>query len=112
MGYLGRYAIQSPDVSIVVGEDEAKLMKEEKNQVYVVAYLAGCVKYAFENREKGFTPQMYASATVSVLNFYIKNRDLTGKVKYLEKYVDTFNKKGPDALEQQINKNYPKAGKK
>lgn len=104
--YIIDWTKNSNDINAVVGEEEAKLMEQEKSLFYSVAYLAGCVKYAIENNDTTFSYDMYSSAMVDALNYYLSNRDFTGKVKYLEKYVDAY-KKSEDNLVAMLKKNYP-----
>lgn len=104
--YLIRWSAASSDIHITMGPNEAKLLGEEKSVPYFVAYIAGCTKYALENNDSTFSEKMFNDAMIDMLNFYIGNRDRTGKVKYLEKYVDAFNK-GMDNLTDMLNKNYP-----
>lgn len=105
--YITRWSLSSPDVKITLGKNESKLLDNEKSMAYFVAYLAGCSKYALDNNDSTFTQEMYFNAMIDVLNFYIGNSDYTGKVKYLQQYVDLYNKKGLNALRQELLKNFP-----
>ena len=68
--------------------------------------MAGVIKYGIDNEDSTFTPEMYNSAFIDMLNYYIANRELTGKVKVLDKFIDAYNK-GRDELDEMIQKNYP-----
>lgn len=43
---------------------------------------------------------------IDMLNFYLGNRDLTGEVKYLEKYINVYNK-DKNKFYEMIEKNFP-----
>lgn len=107
MSYLTLWTVSSPDVNIEIGENESKLAGNEKSLPYYIGYLAGCVKYALDEEDSTFTEDMYNSAMVDLLNFYIGNRELTGKVKYLESFVDAYNK-SKDKFAELLNKSYLK----
>lgn len=68
--------------------------------------MAAIIKYSIENEDSTFSPDMYHDAFIDMLNYYIANRELTGKVKSLEKYINAYNK-GPEELDEMINKAYP-----
>ncbi len=105
--YLMNWVVASPDIKINAPESYAKLLKDKNGLPYFVAYIAGCVKYSIENEEKEYSPLMHYSATIDMLNFYINNKELTGKVKSLDKAISLYNK-SEDALVNYIVEQYPK----
>ncbi len=104
--YLLMWSVASSDITVSIGENEAKNFSSDKSKPYFAAYLAGCTKYALENNEKTFTPEMFNNAMIDMLNFYLGNRDLTGEVKYLEKYINVYNK-DKNKFYEMIEKNFP-----
>lgn len=104
--YLMDWTQNAKDINVVFNEEGAKLLEDEKGIFYVMAYIAGCVKYALENNDTTFSYDMYSSAMVDALNYYVNNNEITGKVKYLDKYVGAY-KKGEDKLVAMLQKNYP-----
>lgn len=104
--YLIDWSQNSNDIRIVFNEEGAKLLEDDKEMFYALAYVAGCVKYAIENNDTTFSYDMYSSAMVDALNYYVNNCELTGKVKYFDKYVAAY-KKGEDNLVALLKKNYP-----
>ena len=49
---------------------------------------------------------MFIHAMVAVLNHYLNNKDLTGEVSYLEKYVKLY-KKDEEKMYDLLKKNFP-----
>ena len=93
-------------VHIMFGKNEAKLLEKEKSIPYSVSYLAGCCQYAINNKQADFTLDMFMHAMIATINYYVANKDLTGEVPYLEKYVKLY-KKEPDKMFELLKKNFP-----
>lgn len=107
--YLLLWTTTSSDIELKIGESVQKTLNSLPSKAYCGAYIAGCTRYALDNDEKKFTPEMYYMAMVDVLNFYINNREFTGEVKFLEDYINVYNKnKDENELHKMIMKNYEK----
>lgn len=104
--YIITWLASTKDVNASLGKIETELFSNNKTKGYAVAYMAGVIKYGIDNEDSTFTPEMYNSAFIDMLNYYIANRELTGKVKVLDKFIDAYNK-GRDELDEMIQKNYP-----
>jgi hypothetical protein len=68
--------------------------------------MASCSLYALKTGKSEFSLDTFENAMVDVLNFYVANKQYTGEVKYLEKYLEAYKKdrKNLDAL---LKKNFP-----
>lgn len=113
MWTVSQWGQLSPNVKICIGPEEAKVLKpgDKLSMACFSAYQASCVRYAINNNEKDFTADMYLEALIDMTNFYLANRSYYGdkaKIAQLEKYYDTFNKGGHEALEKLANKQYKK----
>ncbi len=104
--YIMSWLASTKDVNCGLGKVETELLTNDKTKGYAVAYMAAIIKYSIENEDSTFSPDMYHDAFIDMLNYYIANRELTGKVKSLEKYINAYNK-GPEELDEMINKAYP-----
>lgn len=107
LNYIVGWSQASADVEVVFGKTESDLLKKDETKPIAIAYIAGCVKYAIENNDSTFNRDIYNSAFVDMLNFYLGNKEILGKVKSLDKFVDVYNNKGKDELDEMIDKNYP-----
>ena len=111
-GYVMKWSMVTDQVHVLVGKEEAQLMNSEKSMPYAIAYFAGCCRFAIENDSADFSNAMFCSAMIDVLNFYMGGNDeLTGKVAYLDKFVNTYKKDGMDALKALLDKYYVKLSK-
>lgn len=107
-GYIMNWANTTDLVTINLGEEEAALFTE-KGLPYGIAYMAGCSEYALATDSAEFSKEMFRHAMTRVLNFYHGgNKDLTGKVPYLEKFIKENDKNGTDAAMALIDKYYEK----
>lgn len=110
-GYILNWSAVTDMATVVLGEDESALLTE-KYLPYGVAYIAGCCEYAIVNDSAEFSRDMYRNAIGRMLNFYNGgNKDLTGKVPFLEKFNKEADKKGDDALVMLVDKCFEKAKK-
>lgn len=105
--YIMSWSAVTDLVHITIGKDEAELFTE-KYYPYAVAYIAGCCESALVTDSADFSRDMFRYAIASMLEFYDGgNRDLTGKVPYLERYMKAANK-DESALLALIDKYYDK----
>lgn len=111
-GYVMKWSMVTDQVHVLLGKEEAQLMSSEKSMPYAIAYFAGCSRFALENDSADFSKAMFCSAMIDVLNFYMGGNDeLTGKIAYLDKFVNTYKKDGMDALKALLDKYYAKLSK-
>lgn len=111
-GYVMKWSMVTDQVHVLLGKEEAQLMSSEKSMPYAIAYFAGCSRFALENDSADFSNAMFCSAMIDVLNFYMGGNDeLTGKIAYLDKFVNTYKKDGMDALKALLDKYYAKLSK-
>ena len=108
--YMMIWTIATDEVSVTFDKNEAKLVEKDNTKPYFVAYLAACIKYALDKNDSTFSQDMYIEAITSMLNYYINNRDLTGKVAYMEKYIALYDK-GEEKLFDALRKNYARLTK-
>ena len=105
--YVMKWAAKSDQVTVVIGEEMAKLMGNQQTIPYVIAYFAGCSKYALDNDSAEFCRDMFVSAMADVLNFYDGgNRDMIGAVPSFDKMIETFKKGGAEALIVLLDEKY------
>lgn len=106
--YVMNWSAVTDLVHITIGKDEAELFTE-KYYPYAVAYIAGCCEYALVEDSADFSKDMFSSAIARMLDFYAGgNKDLTGKVPYLEKYMKAANKEDSAPLLALLDKYYNK----
>lgn len=106
--YVMNWSAVTDLVHITIGKDEAELFTE-KYYPYAVAYIAGCCEYALVEDSADFSKDMFRSAIARMLDFYVGgNKDLTGKVPYLEKYMKAANKEDSAPLLALLDKYYDK----
>ena len=108
--FIMAWAVPSDLVTIPMGKNESQLLSTQKAQPYLFSYYAGYILYALENKETKETEDAYEAAMVATLNHYMNNKDLTGPVPALEKYVKLY-KKDKDKMFALIRKNFPKTEK-
>lgn len=99
--YIINWTEASADVNIPVGEEIASLATSEKTLAYFVAYLASYSYYCLEDNMKELDEKHFNYAIDILLQFYVPNSELTGKVDILENYLK-LQKKGK--LEKELNK--------
>ncbi|MBQ7420645.1 MAG: tetratricopeptide repeat protein [Prevotella sp.] len=90
--YILNWSKVTADSHVVIGENETKLMEDKKSMPYFIAYIAGCSKYALEAEEADFTYDTFKFAMIQALNYYQANKQYTGEIKYLEKYIKAYHK--------------------
>ena len=108
--FIMAWAVPSDQVTIPMGKNESLLLAKKESNPYLFSYYAGYILYALENKETKETEDAYEAAMVATLNHYINNKDLTGPVPALEKYVKLY-KKDKDKMFALIRKNFPKTEK-
>ena len=104
--YIDSWSRVTDMVHIVFSKNEIKLCNDDKSFPYCISFRAGCSQYAIENGQADFTLDMFIHAMVAVLNHYLNNKDLTGEVSYLEKYVKLY-KKDEEKMYDLLKKNFP-----
>lgn len=110
-GYILNWSAVTDMADVVLGDEETALFTE-KYLPYGVAYIAACCEYAILSDSAQFCKDMYRHAIGRMLNFYNGgNKDVTGKVPYLEKFNKEAEKKGDDALVTLVDKCFEKAKK-
>lgn len=102
--YIQSWSMSSPDVMMIFGEPEAKWGNEQKNVVYMIAYMAACTKFALTHDPVDPLEQ-YKSAIIDMVNYYSANKELTGEVEAFEEYINLF-KKDPKKLTDRLEKDY------
>ena len=106
--YIMNWSAVTDLVHITIGKEEAQLFTE-KYYPYAVAYIAGCCEAALVTDSADFSRDMFRYAIASMLEFYDGgNKDLTGKVPYLEKYMKAANKEDSAPLLALLDKYYDK----
>lgn len=106
--YIMNWSAVTDLVHITIGKEEAQLFTE-KYYPYAVAYIAGCCEAALVTDSADFSRDMFRYAIASMLEFYDGgNKDLTGKVPYLEKYMKAANKENSAPLLALLDKYYDK----
>ena len=87
--YISKWAITSPDVNIVVDESITILLvaDQEKAAPYISAYVAAYVEYALKHNVKDVDDNGKKAIFARFINYYAANRDITGRIDLLEKYV-------------------------
>lgn len=56
------------------------------------AYMAGCIIYCLENKQKDHNFDMHYFALSKMLNYYDKNKSITGSDKYTDSLLKDFKK--------------------
>lgn len=99
--YIIKWSTASGDVSINIGKEFSSLVGTRTSMPYFVAYLAAYSYYCLTNNTKELDEHQFADAIDVLLQFYEPNRELTGKVDLLDKYMN-LQKKGK--LEKELKK--------
>ncbi len=97
----------SPDVTIPIGEAEAKWMNEE-TAPYLVAFMASCSLYQLNNETNELPEDNYLAAVTDMLNYYSHNKETTGTNAELERLYN-LGAEDYDAFEKEVRAGYPKA---
>jgi len=109
--YIVNWSQACKVVHIVIGDNEYKLINKDKGMAYFVAYLAGCSKYALNTGDPYLSEDLYKSAMIDVINFYVANKKFCGENEFLENFVETYgdgSEKNKEKLFKLINKYYGK----
>lgn len=109
--YIMTWSIASPDVSIIIGEKETKMITEDEGYViYLCAYMAGCSMYALTTEEVDEYEQ-YSEGIIAMLNAYNNNKEQTGhSIKQLDKLISLYQK-SPEKMYAQLHKDFAKIKK-
>ena len=99
--YIIKWSIATGDVKINMGKELSSLTGTRKSMPYFVAYLAAYSYYCLTNNTKELDEQQFINAIDVLLQFYEPNRELTGNVELLDKYLK-LQKKGK--LEKELAK--------
>ena len=87
--YLLAWSTTSADVSIVIDERLAGLMKTQTDiTYYVTAFLAASIEYCLENKVKTLDEEAYLSVIRRLLAYYVANREKTGKNDQMESLLE------------------------
>lgn len=102
------------DVTILIGDEESKMIGNKADVFCMIAYYAGCVKYAIDNKASKFSRDMFRSAVIDMINFYRANDmifDGKQRIAYIEKYIKAYEKDGMDGMLKIADKVYDKIKK-
>lgn len=102
-----QWALATDTCYVVLENQVAEFVKEKQHLPYLVAYIAGCCKYAIETGQPTFSFDMYECAIVSLLNFYEINRDQAGRVEFLDNYIKTYDQNRQE-FEKLLRETMPK----
>jgi hypothetical protein len=91
----------SDEITITIG-DPAHTALVNCNPL-LGAYLAACVIYNQDKKEKNLTFDMHHFAMLKMIDFYEKNKDYTGNISDIDSYVDA---KKEGTLKQLLQKEY------
>lgn len=101
--FLMVWAAVSDDISITIAEKNCPFLKCENKKVgsqLLVAYMSGCIAYGLENKQRDFNFDMHFSALTKTLEYYVKNRNISGSDKVMDKLVKESEKKNFKEKEQ------------
>lgn len=103
--YIMNWTMATDELTVIIGEPETKWMADQKNSVYLIAYLAGTAMYALENPDNKNSQEQYKEGIIAMLNYYTANREITGEVPAYEDYLKLYAKDKKD-LFARIEKDY------
>lgn len=106
MQFIFSWIQASPDVSVQVGNAEAKWFTKETTPC-LIAYMAHCALYQLENNTKEMTEDVYLDAVTDMLNFYIDNKEKIGANAELDRLVE-LGKNDFENFEKEVRANFPK----
>lgn len=88
--YISKWAITSADINVEVDESITILLmaEQEKAASYISAYVAAYVEYALKHKVKDVDENGKKAIFWRFINYYAANRDITGKIDILERYVN------------------------
>ncbi|MCQ2207092.1 MAG: hypothetical protein MJZ02_02585 [Paludibacteraceae bacterium] len=101
--FLIVWATVSEDISITLDEKKCQFMKCENPNVgtqLLLAYMSGCIVYGLENKQKDFNFDMHYFALTKTLEYYVKNKAVSGSDKIMDKLVKEAEKKNFKEKEQ------------
>lgn len=105
--FLFTWTIQSDQCHIALGENEAKMLADDKARTYYGAFIASICRDAVLDGKEEYTEEVYTDAMICALNYYTGNKKYTGKVKFLENLIKTYDK-NPDNLFKTLSDYYRK----
>ncbi len=103
--YIMDWTMSTDELTVIIGEPESKWMTEQKNSVYLIAYLAGTTMYALENPDNKNSLEQYSEGIIAMLNYYTANKTITGEVPAFEDYLKLYVKDQKN-LAARIEKDY------
>lgn len=103
--YIMNWTMATDELTVIIGEPETKWMADQKNSVYLIAYLAGTSMYALENPDNKNSQEQYKEGIIAMLNYYTANKEITGEVPAYEDYLKLYAKDKKD-LFARIEKDY------
>lgn len=104
--FIMSWTTASPDVSVPLGNAEAKWLTKETFP-YLVAYMAHCALSQLENNTKEMTEDVYFDATVEMLNFYIDNKEKIGANAELDRLFE-LGVNNYEEFMKEVKANFPK----
>lgn len=99
--YIFSWVVASGDVSVVVDEEIGTLGTSVESMPYHIAYLAAYSYICLTENIKELDERHFMSAIDILLQFYVPNKELTGKVELLENYLQ-LQKEGK--LEEELSR--------
>ncbi len=88
--YMLIWTEASDEITFVIGHETSPFMQckdEEISFQLMAAYLAGCIIYSLENKQKEHDFNMHYFALIKMLNYYEKNKSITGSDKEMDKLL-------------------------
>ncbi|MCQ2190101.1 MAG: hypothetical protein MJY63_00475 [Paludibacteraceae bacterium] len=87
------WATASKDIMLTLSAEHDHFLKCEQKEIgaqLMGAYFAGSIIYCLENKQKEQNFDMHYFALTKMLNYYDKNRSITGNDKYMDKVLKDF----------------------
>ncbi|MBR6105321.1 MAG: hypothetical protein IKP81_09740 [Paludibacteraceae bacterium] len=94
---------ESDDIMVTIDETRCPFMKCDNKDIrsqMLVAYLSGCVVYCLENKQKEHNFDMHFFALTKTLEYYEKNKSISGSDKFMDKLLNDSKKSSFKAKEQ------------
>jgi tetratricopeptide (TPR) repeat protein len=103
MVYIGNWIEKTEMLRLSFGSFESNFVKNEKDAILLVAYLASCIKYAFSQECSTMDYNMFVNGLVGMLDFYngCLEEKCISKNKFCDKLINDFEKdKIADTIKQ------------
>ena len=94
--FLLTWITASGDITLVISDKRCEFLKcKDKNigSLVLMAYMSGCVDYCLENKQHDHDFNMHYFALTKMMEYYEKNREITGSDKEMDKLLANFKKK-------------------